>query len=76
MKRNLQNKSIIDRVEINFEAYMKINNSKFCLTNDMRYFFLGIKEKKYSSFESQDSQDEDENIVNQGNVKGSTAVKY
>ena len=52
---------------------MKINNSKFCLTNDMRYFFLGIKEKKYSSFESQDSQDEDEIIVNQGN---STAVNY
>ena len=41
----------------------------------MRYFFLGIKEK-YSTFDSQESQDEDENTIDQVNVKGNSTVKY
>lgn len=43
LDKNLYSKSLMHRVEINFDVYMKIMNQKTCLIQEMRRFLLGIQ---------------------------------
>jgi len=42
LERNLYSKSLMTRVEINLEVFLKIVNSRTCLLAEIRRVFLGI----------------------------------
>ena len=43
MTKNLYNKSILHRVEINAEVYLKVVNQRTCIVQEIRSKFLGIQ---------------------------------
>jgi len=43
LDKNLYSKSLMHRVEINFDVYMKIMNQKTSLNQEIRRFLLGIQ---------------------------------
>lgn len=43
LEKNLYSKSVLTRIEINAESYLKILNNKTCINYEIRNKFLGIQ---------------------------------
>lgn len=54
LDENTKKKSILQKIDINLEKYLKINCQKMCLTSEMRTCFLGIPDIK-KTYESGDA---------------------
>lgn len=42
LKENVFSRSLLKKIVIDKDNYMKVTHSKPCLTNEIRWFFLGI----------------------------------
>lgn len=76
LERNLYSKSLMTRVEINLEVFLKIVNSRTCLLAEIRRVFLGIQGslremKESGKLLAKADSDDEEFDDGQGSIKKS-----